>query len=103
MQLTAFWRLTCLVQSAIFLGRANGGPKERDRIMENIGLAFLAISDMAHEWAEDFAGERGRDYDTVMECHGANNRFYREALTEMQWQAGESDREPVPADFEIEF
>lgn len=71
--------------------------------MENIGIAFLAISDMAHEWAEDMAGESGRDYDRIMERHGANNRFYRDALEEMAWQAGESDREPVPADFEIEF
>jgi hypothetical protein len=69
--------------------------------MENIGIAFLAISEMAHEWADDLAGERGLGYDFIRLVHGERNIYFRDALEEMQWQA--SEHAPVPADFEIEF
>ena len=71
--------------------------------MENIGIAFLAIAEMAHDWADDLAGERGLGYDFIRLVHGERNIYFRDALEEMQWQAGEADLEPVPADFEIEF
>lgn len=71
--------------------------------MDNIAQAFTDIAEMAHEWAEDFAGERGVDYDRVRAWHGQRNVYFRRALEEMQWQAGEIDRAPVSADFEIEF
>jgi hypothetical protein len=58
---------------------------------------------MAHDWADDLAGERGRDYDAVRARLGNRNIYFRDALEEMQWQAGEADLEPVPAGFEIEF
>lgn len=71
--------------------------------MENIAIAFLDIATLAHDWADDIAGERGVDYDRVRAWHGQRNVYFRLALEEMQWQAGEIDRAPVPADFEISF
>ena len=74
--------------------------------MENIGIACLAIAEMAHEWAEDLAGERGRDYDAVRARLGQRNVYFRDALEEMQWQA-EHVWDVLPGDidpsFEIEF
>jgi hypothetical protein len=70
--------------------------------MENIGIAFLAIADMAHEWAEDMADSSGRCYDAIRETYGARNRWFREALEEMSFQASYVDYVDDPS-FEIEF
>ena len=74
--------------------------------MQNIANAFNAIAEMAHEWAEDLAGERGRDYDDVRARLGERNIYFRDALEEMQWQA-EHVWDVLPGDidpsFEIEF
>ena len=69
--------------------------------MENIARAFTDIAEMAHEWADDLAGERGLGYAFIRAVHGQRNVYFRDALEEMQWQA--SEHAPVPADFEIEF
>jgi hypothetical protein len=71
--------------------------------MDNIAKAFNCINHTAHIWAEDFADEAFRDYPAILARFGQNNRFYRAALEEMQWQAGAADLAPVPDDFEIEF
>ena len=71
--------------------------------LENIAVAFNAIAEMAHEWAEDFAGERGRDYDAIRARLGNENIFFREAMEELSWQASDASRQTVPVDFEIEF
>ena len=71
--------------------------------MENIATAFYAIAEMAHEWADDLAGERGLGYDFIRLVHGQRNIYFRDALEEMQWQVGADDRAPVPDDYEIEF
>ncbi len=74
--------------------------------MENIAKAFMCINHTVHIWAEDFAAERGRDYDAVRAKFGDNNQYYRLALDECLWMAGEAERMAAPAvddDFEIEF
>jgi hypothetical protein len=71
--------------------------------MDNIAIAFLDIATLAHDWADDIAGERGVDYDRVRAWHGPRNVYFRLALEELQWQAGADDRAPVPDDYEIEF
>ena len=71
--------------------------------MQNIAKAFIDIAETAHEWAEDMADSSGRCYDAIREAYGQRNRWFREALEEMQWQAGDADREPVDPSFEIEF
>jgi hypothetical protein len=71
--------------------------------MENIGIAFLAIANQAHDWASDLASEDGHYYDDVVDYCGPNNRYYREAIRAMQWQASDASRQIIPADFEIEF
>jgi hypothetical protein len=71
--------------------------------MENIANAFLAIAEMAHEWADDLAGERGRDYDAIRARLGNENIFFREAMEEMSWQASDASRQPADPSFEIEF
>lgn len=59
--------------------------------MENIAQAFIDIAEMAHEWAEDLADSSGRCYDAIREAHGARNRWFREALEEMSFQASYVD------------
>ena len=71
--------------------------------MENISIAFLDIASMAHEWADDIAGESNVDYDRVYAWHGQRNIYFRLALEEMQWQASDASRQPVDPSFEIEF
>jgi hypothetical protein len=90
-------------EPVIFLFTGARRAQERKRNMENIANAFNAIADMAHEWAEDFAGERGRDYDDVRARPGERNIYFRDALEEMQWQASDASRQPVDPSFEIEF
>lgn len=70
--------------------------------MENIAKAFTDIADMAHEWADDLAGERGRDYDDVRARLGERNIYFRDALEEMQMQASYTAYVDDPS-FEIEF
>jgi hypothetical protein len=70
--------------------------------MDNIANAFNAIAEMVHEWAEDFAGERGRDYDAIRARLGQENIFFREAMEEMSMQASYVDYVDDP-NFEIEF
>lgn len=74
--------------------------------MDNIAKAFIAIAEMAHEWADDLAGERGRNYGDVRARFGQRNVYFRDALEEMQWQA-EHVWDVMPGDvdpsFEIEF
>ena len=70
--------------------------------MDNISNAFLAIAEMAHDWADDFAGERGRDYDAIRARLGQENIFFREAMEEMCMQASYTDYVDDPS-FEIEF
>jgi hypothetical protein len=74
--------------------------------MENIARAFTDIAEMAHEWADDLAGERGLGYAFIRAVHGQRNVYFRDALEEMQWQA-EHVWDVLPGDidpdFEIEF
>lgn len=70
--------------------------------LENIARAFTDIAEMAHEWAEDLAGERGRDYDAVRARLGERNVYFRDALEEMSFQASYVDYVD-DLSFEIEF
>lgn len=70
--------------------------------MDNIANAFLALAATAHEWADDLAGEAGRDYDAYRALVGDDNRYFRAALEEMQWQ-GRAPSVDVASDYVIEF
>jgi hypothetical protein len=63
-----------------FLSPAHDAPSKGTWIMENIGIAFLAIAETAHEWADDIASESGRDYDAVRARLGERNKYFRLAL-----------------------
>lgn len=70
--------------------------------MDNIAKAFIDIAEMAHEWADDFAGERGLGYDFIRAMYGERNIYFRDALEEMQMQASYTAYVDDPS-FEIEF
>ena len=70
--------------------------------MDNIARALTDIAEMVHEWAEDLAGERGRDYDAVRARLGQRNVYFRDALEEMQWQA-ENVWDVLPGDIDPDF
>lgn len=69
--------------------------------MDNIGIAFLAIAELAHEWADDFAGERGHNYDAIRARFGQRNVYFRLALEELQWE--QRPFMEVTPDYMIEF